>query len=91
MIVIEYPSIVGTDGLFTVFDGIYIVQTVDLLLDVVHFFVLNLCVQVQKPQNLQLGQNVLTSFNSKPLYALCLGLLQFDVHFHLNYSTLTLY
>lgn len=91
MVVVENPSTVRIEGVVSVFGGVDIIQTVYLLLDVVHILVLNLGVQVQKLQDLQFGQDVLTSLNGESLYALCLVLLPLDVHFHLNYWHSTLY
>lgn len=84
MVVVENPGAVGIEGVISVFEGVDIVQTVYLLLDVVHILVLDLGGQVQKLQDLQLGQDVLASLDGESLDALCLVLLPFDVHSHLN-------
>lgn len=84
MVVVENPAAVDIEGVISVFDGVDIVQTVYLLLDVVHILVLDLRVQVQKLQDLQFGQNVFASLDGESLDALCLVLLQLDVHLHLN-------
>lgn len=84
MVVFENPAAVGIERLISIFEGVDIVQTVYLLLDVVRILLLDLGVQVQKLQDLQFGQDVFTSLDGESLDALGLALLLLDAHPHLN-------
>ena len=53
IVVIEKTAIMHADRIIKIFYWVNVIQTVDLMLYIINFFVFNLKMQVQKVQNLQ--------------------------------------
>ena len=91
IVVVEKTAIMHADRIIKIFHRVNVVQAIDLMPYIVYLLVLNLKMQVQKVQNLQLRQNMLTTFNCKSFYAFRRPSLQLDANYHLNNIKITLY
>jgi hypothetical protein len=91
IVVVEKTAIMHADRFIKISDRVNVVQAIDLMPYIVYLLVFNLKMQVQKVQNLQLRQNMLTTFNCKSFYAFGRSSLQLDSNFHLNNMKITLY